>query len=100
MTGLSRRSKEPDIVCAIAAQVRSIGLDLLRAVDVPYDTGPYGAFQVSVAGFSNVLQSFGGGVGVDAEGFVRSFRRAAAAPGEIVFTCSMGMYSGVIEVVQ
>lgn len=24
----------------------------------------------------------------------------AAAPGEIVFTCSMGMYSGVIEVVQ
>lgn len=33
------------------------------AVDVPSDTGPYGAFQVSVAGFSNVLQSFGGGVG-------------------------------------
>ncbi|MCU1496781.1 MAG: ErfK/YbiS/YcfS/YnhG family protein [Acidimicrobiales bacterium] len=32
-------------------------------VDVPYDTGPYGAYQVSVAGFSDVLQSFGGGVG-------------------------------------
>ena len=33
------------------------------AVDVPYDTGPYGAYQVSVSGFSDVLQSFGGGVG-------------------------------------
>lgn len=32
-------------------------------VDVPYDTGPYGAFQVSVSGFSDVLQTFGGGVG-------------------------------------
>ncbi|QXC62870.1 L,D-transpeptidase [Aquihabitans sp. G128] len=32
-------------------------------VKVPYDTGPYGAYQVSVAGFSDVLQSFGGGVG-------------------------------------
>ena len=33
------------------------------AVKVPYDTGPYGPFQVSVSGFSNVLQRFGGGVG-------------------------------------
>jgi lipoprotein-anchoring transpeptidase ErfK/SrfK len=33
------------------------------AVDVPYDTGPYGAYQVSVSGFSDALQSFGGGVG-------------------------------------
>lgn len=33
------------------------------AVDVPYDTGPYGAFQVSVSGFSDALQTFGGGVG-------------------------------------
>lgn len=33
------------------------------AVKVPYDTGPYGAYQVSVSGFSEVLQSFGGGVG-------------------------------------
>lgn len=33
------------------------------AVKVPYDTGPYGPFQVSVSGFSDVLQSFGGGVG-------------------------------------
>ena len=33
------------------------------AVHVPYDTGPYGPFQVSVSGFSNVLQSFGGGIG-------------------------------------
>lgn len=32
-------------------------------VDVPYDTGPYGAYQVSVAAFSDVLHSFGGGVG-------------------------------------
>lgn len=32
-------------------------------VDVPSDNGPYGAYQVSVAGFSDVLQSFGGGVG-------------------------------------
>lgn len=32
-------------------------------VDVPSDDGPYGAYQVSVAGFSDVLQSFGGGVG-------------------------------------
>ncbi len=32
-------------------------------VKVPTDTGPYGAYQVSVAGFSEVLQSFGGGVG-------------------------------------
>lgn len=32
-------------------------------VEVPYDTGPYGAYQVSVSGFSDVLQSFGGGVG-------------------------------------
>ena len=32
-------------------------------VKVPYDTGPYGAYQVSVSGFSDVLQSFGGGVG-------------------------------------
>lgn len=32
-------------------------------VDVPYDGGPYGAYQVSVSGFSEVLQSFGGGVG-------------------------------------
>jgi lipoprotein-anchoring transpeptidase ErfK/SrfK len=33
------------------------------AVKVPYDTGPYGAYQVSVSGFSEVLESFGGGVG-------------------------------------
>ncbi|WP_421120601.1 L,D-transpeptidase [Aquihabitans daechungensis] len=33
------------------------------AVKVPYDTGPYGAYQVSVSGFSEVLQTFGGGVG-------------------------------------
>lgn len=33
------------------------------AVKVPYDTGPYGAYQVSVSGFSDALQSFGGGVG-------------------------------------
>ena len=33
------------------------------AVHVPYDTGPYGPFQVSVSGFSNVLSSFGGGIG-------------------------------------
>lgn len=32
-------------------------------VQVPYDTGPYGAYQVSVSGFSEVLHSFGGGVG-------------------------------------
>lgn len=32
-------------------------------VDVPNDGGPYGAFQVSVSGFSEVLQSFSGGVG-------------------------------------
>ncbi|MCU1371172.1 MAG: ErfK/YbiS/YcfS/YnhG family protein [Ilumatobacteraceae bacterium] len=32
-------------------------------VKVPYDTGPYGAYQVSVSGFSDALQSFGGGVG-------------------------------------
>ncbi len=32
-------------------------------VKVPTDTGPYGAYQVSVSGFSDVLQSFGGGVG-------------------------------------
>lgn len=32
-------------------------------VQLPYDTGPYGAFQVSVSGFSNVLKSFGGGPG-------------------------------------
>lgn len=32
-------------------------------VDVPYDTGPYGAFQVSVSGFSEVLERFGGGIG-------------------------------------
>lgn len=32
-------------------------------VKVPSDTGPYGAYQVSVAGFSDVLQSFGGGIG-------------------------------------
>lgn len=33
------------------------------AVKVPYDTGPYGAYQVSVSGFSDALQTFGGGVG-------------------------------------
>lgn len=32
-------------------------------VQVPYDTGPYGAYQVSVSGFSEVLKSFDGGVG-------------------------------------
>ncbi|MGI8662281.1 MAG: L,D-transpeptidase [Acidimicrobiales bacterium] len=32
-------------------------------VDLVYKTGVYGPYQVSVAGFSNVLQSFGGGVG-------------------------------------
>jgi len=32
-------------------------------VQLPYDTGPYGAYQVSVSGFSDVLQSFGGGNG-------------------------------------
>lgn len=32
-------------------------------VKVPNDSGPYGAYQVSVAGFSDVLQSFGGGIG-------------------------------------
>jgi plastocyanin domain-containing protein len=29
-----------------------------------------------------------------------SFEIAAAGPGEIPFTCGMGMYHGVIEVVQ
>ena len=33
------------------------------AVKVPYDDGPYGAYQLSVAGFSNVHYSFAGGVG-------------------------------------
>jgi lipoprotein-anchoring transpeptidase ErfK/SrfK len=33
------------------------------AVRVPNAGGPYGPYQVSVSGFSNVLQSFGGGVG-------------------------------------
>ncbi len=32
-------------------------------VDVEYDHGPYGAYQISVAGFSEVLTSFGGGNG-------------------------------------
>ena len=32
-------------------------------VQVPNSGGPYGPFQVSVSGFSNVLHSFGGGVG-------------------------------------
>lgn len=32
-------------------------------VDVPNDNGAYGAFQVSVSGFSEVLKSFGGGPG-------------------------------------
>lgn len=32
-------------------------------VDLAYKGGPYGAFQVSVSGFSDVLQSFGGGNG-------------------------------------
>jgi len=32
-------------------------------VKVPYDTGPYGAYQVSVSGFSEVLHSFSGGNG-------------------------------------
>jgi hypothetical protein len=32
-------------------------------VRVPNPNGPYGAYQVSVSGFSEVLQSFGGGVG-------------------------------------
>ena len=33
------------------------------AVKVPYDDGPYGAYQLSVAAFSNVHYSFAGGVG-------------------------------------
>lgn len=33
------------------------------AVKVPYDDGPYGAYQLSVAAFSTVYQSFAGGVG-------------------------------------
>jgi len=33
------------------------------AVKVPYDDGPYGAYQLSVAAFSNVHYSFGGGIG-------------------------------------
>jgi lipoprotein-anchoring transpeptidase ErfK/SrfK len=32
-------------------------------VKVPYDDGPYGAYQMSVAAFSDVYYSFGGGVG-------------------------------------
>lgn len=32
-------------------------------VDLDYKGGPYGAYQVSVSGFSDVLQSFGGGNG-------------------------------------
>ena len=32
-------------------------------VKVPYDDGPYGAYQISVSGFSNVYQSFAGGIG-------------------------------------
>jgi lipoprotein-anchoring transpeptidase ErfK/SrfK len=32
-------------------------------VDLDYKGGPYGAYQLSVAGFSDVLQSFGGGPG-------------------------------------
>ena len=32
-------------------------------VDVPNDGGAYGAFQISVAGFSDALKSFGGGPG-------------------------------------
>jgi isopentenyl phosphate kinase len=33
------------------------------AVKVPYDDGPYGAYQLSVSAFSNVYYSFGGGIG-------------------------------------
>ena len=33
------------------------------AVKVPYDDGPYGAYQLSVAAFSTVYQSFAGGIG-------------------------------------
>lgn len=33
------------------------------AVQVPYDDGPYGAYQLSVSAFSTVYQSFAGGVG-------------------------------------
>ncbi len=33
------------------------------AVKVPYDDGPYGAYQLSVAAFSNVHYSFAGGIG-------------------------------------
>lgn len=33
------------------------------AVKVPYDDGPYGAYQLSVAAFSNVYQRFAGGIG-------------------------------------
>ena len=33
------------------------------AVKVPYDDGPYGAYQLSVSGFSNVHKTFAGGIG-------------------------------------
>jgi len=33
------------------------------AVKVPYDDGPYGAYQLSVAAFSSVYQRFAGGIG-------------------------------------
>lgn len=32
-------------------------------VPIRYSGGPYGPFQVSISGFSNVLRSFGGGIG-------------------------------------
>ena len=32
-------------------------------VKLAYDKGPYGTYQLSVSGFSDVLQSFGGGNG-------------------------------------
>ena len=66
LTAFSRQGPILDVAVAVGAgstPTPTGNFFIDGAVKVPYDDGPYGAYQLSVAGFSNVHYSFGGGVG-------------------------------------
>ena len=66
LTAYSRQGPFLDVAVAVGAgssPTPTGNYFIDGAVKVPYDDGPYGAYQLSVSGFSNVHYSFGGGVG-------------------------------------
>ena len=66
LTAFSRQGPILDVAVAVGAgrtPTPTGNFFIDGAVKVPYDDGPYGAYQLSVAAFSNVHYSFAGGVG-------------------------------------